>query len=92
VDENRPLSFSVSATDPDPNQTLTLTTAGLPAGASVVAGTALNTWLFRWTPGFSQAGTYTVSFTATDNGAPPLGATRTVQITVRDVPTVAGSQ
>lgn len=92
--ENKQISFLVSATDPDDGQTLTFSPSGLPAGATFlpVAGAAGRA--FSWTPSFTQAGSYTVSFTATDNGLPPLSATRSVQITVTDVPVlvVPGAQ
>jgi uncharacterized protein (TIGR03437 family) len=93
VNEGQALSFPISATDPDAGQTLMLTTTGLPSGATVVA-TGATSRQFRWTPNFTQSGTYSVTFRATDNGTPPMSDAKTVQITVIDVPVllVPGSQ
>jgi hypothetical protein len=55
------LTISVSATDPD-GDALTYSATGLPAGALFDAATRT----FTWTPGFDQAGTYPVTFAATD--------------------------
>jgi YD repeat-containing protein len=46
------------------NPTVNYTVSGLPAGASFDPVTAM----FSWTPGYTQAGTYAVNFTATDDG------------------------
>lgn len=70
------LSFTVSATDPDAGQTLTLSATNVPQGASFNA----NTGQFTWTP--TSAGSVTVNFTATDNGTPSLSDTKSVTITV----------
>ncbi len=59
VNENFSLSFSVSATDPD-GDSVSYSATGLPSGASFVAG------VFTWTPGYDQAGSYPVTFTASD--------------------------
>ena len=64
-----PMSFLVSATDPD-NDTVTLVAANMPSGAVFDS----NTGAFSWTPSYNQAGVYTVTFTATDNGAPVIAA------------------
>lgn len=92
--ENKGIVFTVTATDPDPGQALSIATSALPAGASVVPATAPNSWLFRWTPNFTQAGNYTVSFTVSDNGSPQLRDTGNVSISVSDVPVlqVPGAQ
>lgn len=57
--ENQSLSFSVNATDPD-GDSVTITASGLPSGAS------FNGSNFSWTPSYSQSGSYTVTFTASD--------------------------
>ncbi|MGE0886820.1 MAG: Ig-like domain-containing protein [Blastocatellales bacterium] len=84
VNEGQLLLFSVSATDPDSGQSLTITATGLPEGANVMS-TAPGTMQFRWTPNFNQSGNYTISFKATDNAATPLSDTKEVIITVNDV-------
>ena len=59
VNENALLTFSVSGTDPD-GDSVSYSATGLPSGANFVSGT------FSWVPSFSQAGSYTVTFTASD--------------------------
>lgn len=82
VVEGAPLTFTVSATDPD-NDALVLSINGLLDGASFDAQTGE----FNWTPTLSQSGTYIVTFEATDNGSPSLVGTTDVVITVGDNPT-----
>jgi len=87
VNEQTPLSFAVLATD-DSSQTITLTSSGLPSGASFTSTPTLGsvTGTFNWTPSEAQGpGNYTVSFTATDNGSPALSTSRPVFITVNEV-------
>jgi hypothetical protein len=80
--EGDSLSFGVSATDPD-NDTVTLSDTNLPSGATF---NPLN-GIFSWTPSLSDAGVYTVTVTATDNGTPTESASTEVVITVGDNPT-----
>jgi len=82
ISENGLLEFTVSASDPDGN-TLSYSAEGLPPGATLSSSTGL----FRWTPGSSAAGSYQVTFAATDNGTPVLTDTEAVTITVSDVST-----
>lgn len=82
VPENQPLTFTISATDPDSNS-FVLSAANLPIGSTFNSSTGV----FSWTPDFSQAGTYVVDFTATDNGTPTASSILQVVITVGDVPT-----
>ncbi len=84
INEGQELSFTVSATDIDAGQTLTFSATGLPGGATFTP-TSNTTARFTWTPSFTQAGSYTVSFRVTDNGVPALADTKTVAITVNDV-------
>ncbi len=78
------MSFQVSAADPDQGQTITLVATNMPQGATLtpvnVVGSLTGT--FSWTPAANQVGTYTVTFTATDNANPPLSDVKTVTITV----------
>ena len=71
-----PLSFSVSATDPD-NDAVTLSAANVPQGAAFNPSTGT----FSWTPAYNQAGIYTVTFTATDNGTPTI-ATSSLDVVI----------
>lgn len=84
VNEGQQLAFTVSANDPNPGQQLTFTATNSPGGASFNQ-TSNTTARFIWTPSFTQAGSFTVSFRVTDNGVPALSDTKTVTITVNDV-------
>ncbi len=77
INEGDPLTFTVSATDPD-GDTLTYSTSGLPRGATFNP----TTHVFTWTPDYTQAGTYAVTFTVADSGG--LSTSQPVTITVLD--------
>ena len=73
------LSFTLPASDPDPGQTLGYTGTGFPSGATL----GLLSGLFQWTPTPAQApSTTSVNVTATDNGTPPMSASRSFTIYV----------
>ncbi len=72
VDASKPLSFALSATDPD-GESLTYSADALPSGAALTGQT------FAWTPTSSQTGTYPVTFTVSDG---QLTDSKTVTITV----------
>jgi PKD repeat protein len=61
ITETGTLAFTVIATDPD-GITPTLSASGVPTGASFVTQTGV----FSWTPGYGAAGTYGVTFAASD--------------------------
>jgi PKD repeat protein len=87
VDEGQLLSFFVTGRDPD-GDSVTFSASGVPGGATFDAP---GTQEFRWTPGFTQAGTYTVRFTITDSTG--RSSSQDVSITVRNVnraPVLAG--
>lgn len=63
VAEGQLLTFNVVASDPDTDNTLTLSASGVPSGATFTASNGK----FSWTPLFNQAGSYTVLFTVKDN-------------------------
>jgi chitodextrinase len=80
-DEGTLITFTVSATDADGDH-VTLTARGAPAGAGFTDN-GDNTGTFSWTPLFTEAGSYTVTFSGSDgNGG--TGTAVTV-ITVNDV-------
>ena len=85
VSVGQALSFVVSATDPDVGQTITLTAMDMPVGATLTPATVVNAiaGTFSWTPAANQTGTFTVKFTATDNGTPVGSETKAVVITVK---------
>ena len=76
VDEGQPLQFVIGVTDPD-GDALILSATGLPPGATFDPTTRA----FSWTPNAAQAGTYLVSFTASDGQA---SDTERIVITVND--------
>jgi uncharacterized protein (TIGR03437 family) len=87
VSEGQNVDLRIAAFDPDEGQTITLSLMG-PGFASLIEGTEK---LVRLTPGFSDAGTYTLTLTAKDN----LNAmtTRTIALTVSNTnrpPTSSG--
>ncbi|PKK83961.1 MAG: hypothetical protein CVT49_05915 [candidate division Zixibacteria bacterium HGW-Zixibacteria-1] len=75
------LNFSVSATDAD-GTTPIITTSALPTGATFTS-TGTGTETFDWTPDFTQAGPYTVTFYATDDSS--AVDSEVVSITVNQV-------
>ena len=66
-----PLSFQVCGSDPNPGDTVTITSGPLPAGATLspqvppVGNPVCRT--FTWTPTVGQLGAHVVTFTITDN-------------------------
>lgn len=80
--EEQPLTFTVSATDPDLD-IVTLSASGTPSGATF----STSTGQFSWTPSLSQSGVYVVTFIATDDGSPTEASELQVVITVGDNPT-----
>lgn len=62
IDEGENYELQLTADDPDPGATLLFFTLGtLPEGADLTAD-----GLFSWTPGYDQAGTYTITFAVMD--------------------------
>lgn len=82
ITENQVLSFIINANDPD-NDSLELSATNLPPGAIFNTTTGL----FSWVTNQSNAGVYSVTFSATDNGLPSMVASITVAMTVLDYPT-----
>jgi hypothetical protein len=83
--------FDLVANDPNPNNTLTVSSANttpLPAGATLTnvtpGGSFANPvrYQFRWTPTAAQAGTYSIQFFALDSGTPPIDERRTVDFQI----------
>jgi len=77
VNENESLDFTITASDPD-GDALTYTAGNLPTGASFDA----NQHSFSWTPDYGTSGSYTVTFTVTDNGASTQSDSEEITITV----------
>jgi Putative Ig domain/Bacterial Ig domain/FlgD Ig-like domain len=64
VNEGANLTLTVTATDANGDH-VTLSASGMPSGATFVDN-GNNTGTLSWTPGFSQSGTYTITFTGND--------------------------
>ena len=75
--EGQLLQFTVSATDPD-GDALSYSVNYFPAGANFDSATRT----FWWTPTEGDVGDYSVLFTVTDTGTPPLSASETALIIV----------
>lgn len=80
VDEAQPLSFTIHATDPD-GDTLSYSASPLPPGASLGSTSGA----FSWTPTYQQAGSYAITFSATDGRAT---SSQAVPIVVSDANTI----
>ena len=83
VSEGNSLNFDIAASDPD-GTTPTLSALTLPSGATFTDNTN-GTGTFDWTPSFTQAGIYSVTFIASDGS---LADSEVVTITVAE----AGNQ
>ena len=62
--EGSPVTFTVSATDPDEDHIEFLDVAPLPPGASFEVGASNASGTFDWTPSLTQAGVYYLTVTA----------------------------
>jgi hypothetical protein len=91
VNEGQALAITITATDPD-GDALSFAGANLPTGASLVNNPNGSATL-SWTPGFSQAGNFSMSVTVTDAGSPAQNDAETFTITVGNVnrPPVLGA-
>lgn len=76
VNEGELLSFVITATDAD-GDALTYSATNLPAGANFTGN------IFTWTPDYSQAWSYSITFTVTDPDG--LSDSETIGVTVDDV-------
>jgi hypothetical protein len=77
INENERLSFTLSASDVE-NDSLTYSMTNAPQG------TNLSGKNFVWTPSFTQAGTYKITFYVSETAAPALRDSQTITITVND--------
>jgi hypothetical protein len=72
---------NVTASDPDGQTITSLTASGLPSGATFTPNGSNTSGTLDWTPGFSQSGSYTVTFTASN----ALSGSATTEITVSNL-------
>jgi hypothetical protein len=87
--EGVPLEVVVSASDPDCEPIASLTASGtaMVAGGSFTPGSGNTTGIFTWTPSYGQAGTYSVTFSASNT----LSGTSTTSIAVAAGPHIRGT-
>jgi hypothetical protein len=83
VSEEGLLNLAVAASDPD-GDAIALVASGLPTGA-VFTDQGGGAGQLVWMPSFAQAGNYSVTFKATDDGVPPASDLETITITVGNV-------
>ena len=74
------LSFVVTVSDPDGDPISSLTAAPLPAGAEFNSDALHTSGTFAWIPDFSQAGSYSVTFTAVST----ITTATTASLTIAD--------
>jgi len=67
VAEGSLLTVNVTAADPDGDPITSLTTSALPAGATFTPGLGNATGTLSWTPGYTQSGTYSIIFIASNS-------------------------
>lgn len=82
VNEGQLLAFDVTAVGGLPGP-VSFSVTDIPPGAAF-QNLAVNTLQFRWTPNFTQAGTYLIGIKATLNLQPVVSEIRYVQVTVFD--------
>ncbi len=75
------LTFAVGASDPE-GGSVSIVAHNLPTGASFDPITGE----FAWTPSSDETGNYSITFTAMDDGTPPMEASQTIIIQVRPGP------
>ena len=78
VDEGKALTFTLSATDEDTDNSLSFSIDNLPGGASLDAASGK----FTWEPGFDQAGTYSLKAKASDGKSEAI---TTINVTVKNI-------
>src|SRR6185369_12661854 len=78
VAEGGLLTVNITAADPDGDAITLLAATGVPAGATFTPGAGNTSGTLSWTPNFSKAGSYSVTFTASN----ALSASSTTVITV----------
>lgn len=84
--EGTPVEFTVTATDPDTDNSLTLSMSGQPDGASltVVGVTSRVVGRFEWTPQIGDAGPQTMTFAVSDGRSGSADATVEFEVDALD--------
>jgi len=86
INQGETIIFTVTATDADPSDIITLSATSIPANAtfSQVVGSGSVTGNFSFTPDFTQSGVFAAAFRATDNRG-GTSNTLTVVINVNEI-------
>jgi len=82
-DENDTSAVYFTATDPDPDDILTFTSSSLPRFA-VLIDNGDRTARLAIATSFSDAGSYQITITVTDNGTPNLSDSETFTLTIQN--------
>lgn len=82
------LNFTVSATDADPGDIVTINAVGLPPGSAMsptlpTSGTQAAQSSFSWTPTASNLGTSVVNFTATDAAGTQVSTSLSITVSLK---------
>ena len=80
VTEGKPLALQITAADPNGDPIDALSASPLPSGSAFSTNPSKTSGTLTWTPGFSQAGDYVVTFTASN----ALSGTKSSVIRVRE--------
>lgn len=89
-----PISFSVTASDADVADIVSLNSGGVPSGATMspslpTPGNPVSS-TFSWTPGVGQQGSYVVTFSASDNCGAQSLCSYTINVTACNISVSAG--
>ncbi|MGA1840943.1 MAG: PKD domain-containing protein [bacterium] len=84
MNEGESLSIPLSATDPDPGDTLTFSATGLPGFCSLIDN-GDGTGSMECNPTYSDSGIYPITVIVTDDGVPNLSDTESFTLTVNDI-------
>lgn len=77
-----PYQVTVSPTDPDAGDTLTLSVDAAPAWLGAPVAQGAQTWTLSGTPGLSDVGIGSIELRVQDSGSPALEDTATLELTV----------
>jgi hypothetical protein len=84
MNEGESLSIPLSATDPDPGDTLTFSATGLPGFCSLIDN-GDGTGSIEFNPTFADSGSYPITVIVTDDGVPNLSDSETFTLSVNDI-------
>lgn len=80
--EGTAFTFTYSATDADTADALTYSLSNIGGDSTNFGAAVSQAGVLSWTPGYTQAGTYKFIVSVTDNGAPNLSDSDTLQVVI----------